>query len=320
DLEVYRIMREITGVGEGKGPYIILSDGLNGLDLWVGLFPNADRVALDTHPYFAFNGEPNTEPINVPAPDGKMGGIWPGRACTSWKDTMNIIQTDFGVTIAGEYSNGFNDCGFYMKSVEPYTNSNPNCAFWNDWQNWDQATKDGLLSYALASMDALENPFFWTWKIGNTLNGKVEAPLWSYKLGLDNGWMPKDPRQSQGKCAALGVTAARPFDGKYLPWQTGGDGAGNIPPSVTSSFPWPPATISNARAVPSLLPQYTPAGSISTLPPPTFTDTNVKINGWYDSGDTAPAPTPIPGCPYPNAWGTPDDLALPIAGCTPGGR
>ncbi|KAF9648416.1 hypothetical protein BDM02DRAFT_3129101 [Thelephora ganbajun] len=150
--------------------------------------------------------------------------------------------------------------------------------------------------------------------------GSQNAPLWSYKLGLDNGWMPKDPRQSQGKCAALGVTAARPFDGKYLPWQTGGDGAGNIPPSVTSSFPWPPATISNARVVPSLLPQYTPAGSISTLPPPTFTATDVKINGWYDSGDTAPAPTPIPGCPYPNAWGAPDDLALPIAGCTPGGR
>ena len=76
-------------------------------------------------------------------------------------------QTDFGVTFAGEYSNGFNDCGFYLRSVEPYTPSNPDCPFWNDWQNWDQATKDGLLNFALASMDALENPFFWTWKVRN---------------------------------------------------------------------------------------------------------------------------------------------------------
>ncbi|KAF9645167.1 glycoside hydrolase family 5 protein [Thelephora ganbajun] len=320
NLEVYRIMREITGIGEGKGPYVAISDGTSGPSDWVGLLPNADRLALDTHLYFAFDGQPNTDPINVPAQDGQMGGVWPGRVCAAWKGLMNTVQTDFGVTLAGEYSNGYNDCGFYLRSVEPYTPSNPNCAFWNDWQNWDQATKDGLLSSALASMDALETPFFWTWKIGNTLNGKVEAPLWSYKLGLDNGWMPKDPRKSQGKCAALGVTVAKPFDGNYLSWQTGGNGAGNIPPSATSLFPWPPATISNAGAVPSLLPQYIPAGSIHTLPPPAFTATNVKINGWYDSGDTAPAPTPIPGCSYPNAWGAPNDLPLPIAGCSPKSR
>ena len=74
-------------------------------------------------------------------------------------------QASFGVTISGEYSNGINDCGFYLKGVEPYTPANPDCALWNDWENWDQATKDGLLNFALASMDALENPFFWTWKV-----------------------------------------------------------------------------------------------------------------------------------------------------------
>ena len=79
--------------------------------------------------------------------------------------TGSPSQTGFGVAIAGEYSNGFNDCGFYMRGVEPYTNVNPDCAFWNDWQSWDQATKDGLLNFALASMDALEYPFFWNWKV-----------------------------------------------------------------------------------------------------------------------------------------------------------
>ena len=92
-------MREITGFGEGKGPFIAISDGIGGLDVWVDLLPNADRVALDTHPYFAFGGSPNTEPINVPAPDGQMGGIWPGRACTAWKGVMTrrcaIISLSF---------------------------------------------------------------------------------------------------------------------------------------------------------------------------------------------------------------------------------
>ena len=41
----------------------------------------------------------------------------------------------------------------------------PNCTFWNAWESWDQGTKDGLLNYALASMDALANPFFWNWKV-----------------------------------------------------------------------------------------------------------------------------------------------------------
>jgi len=85
------MIREITGIGEGKGPYIAISDGISGLTTWVGLLPNADRLALDTHLYFAFGGTPNTDPINVPAPDGQMGGIWPGTACTTWKTMMNTM-------------------------------------------------------------------------------------------------------------------------------------------------------------------------------------------------------------------------------------
>lgn len=178
------MIREITGIGEGKGPYILIDDGFGGLTTWAGQLPNVDRVAIDTHPYFAFSGSANDDPINVAAPDGKMGGIWPGRACSTWADNLNSMyaitsfsfhyqeidyffpsQTGFGVAIAGEYSNGFNDCGFYLIGTESTTTANPDCASWNNWQGWDQATKDGLLSFALASMDALVNPFFWTWKV-----------------------------------------------------------------------------------------------------------------------------------------------------------
>ena len=42
----------------------------------------------------------------------------------------------------------------------------------------------------MSQMDSMALPgyFFWTWKVGNSsITGKVEAPFWSYKLGLDNG-------------------------------------------------------------------------------------------------------------------------------------
>ena len=56
---------------------------------WVGLMPNADRVAIDSHAYFAFNGQANTQPVNVAAADGGMGGIWPGLACSAWKESLS---------------------------------------------------------------------------------------------------------------------------------------------------------------------------------------------------------------------------------------
>jgi glucan 1,3-beta-glucosidase len=185
DLQSHNIMRAITGLGEGKGPYIAISGGLNTVTMWPNLLIGVDRVALDTHPYFAFSGDPNTEPINVVASDGQMGGTWTERACTQWKVETNDMcatirfsfpseeidwflpsQTSFGVTFAGEYSNGINDCGFYLQGTETYVPKNPDCAFWNSWENWDQNTKDGIYNFMLASTDALEHPFFWTWKVG----------------------------------------------------------------------------------------------------------------------------------------------------------
>lgn len=94
-MQAYQIIREITGIGEGKGAFIAMSDGISGLAPWAGLLPNVDRVAIDAHPYFAFNGQANTDPVNVAAPDGNMGGVWPAMACTSWKSA----QTDRYVVI-----------------------------------------------------------------------------------------------------------------------------------------------------------------------------------------------------------------------------
>jgi hypothetical protein len=143
-------------------------------------------------------------------------------------------------------------------------------------------------------------------QIGNSTAGRVESPLWSYQLGLQNGWIPTDPRKSVGQCAALG-DSGQSFDGTYSAWQTGGAGAGTISPSFVAQFSqWPPATISNVDDAASLLPSYTSTGSIVTLPPPTLTASathSVSVgDGWFDTADTASGVTVVQGCSYPNAW------------------
>jgi glucan 1,3-beta-glucosidase len=154
-------------------------------------------------------------------------------------------------------------------------------------------------SYSDYTFPFYQNWFFWTWKIGNsTVTGVVESPAWSYQLGLQQGWMPTDPRTAAGTC---GNTS--PWQGPLQPYQTGGAGAGNIPASVTSSLAWPPATISNGGAITSL-PSYTPTASLITLSPPTFSPSvTVSLgNGWANPSDTTKMMTNIATCSYLDPW------------------
>ncbi|KAF9783864.1 glycoside hydrolase family 5 protein [Thelephora terrestris] len=312
-IQAHNVLREITGIG--KGYYISIGNGFAAINSWDGFLPNSDRIILDSHPYFAFNGEANDSPISTTGPDGNYGGVWPQQACSSWANQMVSSQSAFGVSIAGEYSNGFNDCGFWLRGTTQPTPMNPDCSLWNDYASWNDTVKQGLKNYALASMDALVYPFFWTWKIGPTASGDIEAPLWSYQLGLQGGWMPTDPRDSVGKCKSLGVDNSG-FNGQYLNYATG-TGGDLIPSSVIAASPFPPLTISNAPSPVYALPFYTPTGTVVTLPPPTNTGKDSSLNGWADNQDTAPAPTPISGCNYPNAYTT--NGVVPLSGCSTAG-
>ncbi|TFK68459.1 glycoside hydrolase [Pluteus cervinus] len=314
-LETYQMIRGITGIGAGKGFYISFHDGFSGFGNWDGFLAGADRIALDTHPYMSFDTTISTAPIDTGTGAG-AGGPWPGQACTRWASAMNSSQTGFGITTAGEYSNGINDCGLFLRGISGDHTYTGDCSVWQDSSNWSEGTKAGLLQFALASMDALGDTFFWTWKIGNSTAGIVESPLWSYQLGLQGGWMPTDPRTSVGTCASLGVSGPI-FDGQYESWQTGGAGAGQLAAAATDSFPWPPPSISNAGA-PSLLPSYTPTAPIPTLPPISLTPTpkpTVNVgDGWFNAQDTAGAMTTIEGCTYPDAWGALNAAIPPVCG------
>ncbi|THH07809.1 hypothetical protein EW145_g3129 [Phellinidium pouzarii] len=289
-VQAYDLIRNITGLGEGKGAFISIHDGFQALSTWANFLPGSDRINLDTHPYFAFDGQPNTQPI----------GDWPKMACNAWGGEINVSQTAFGVTVAGEFSNAINDCGLYVNGVGGGHSYGGDCNLWMDSTQWNETIVDGLKEFALASMDALQNWFFWTWKIGNSsTTNTVQAPLWSYQLGLENGWMPTDPRSAIGMCASLGVDATQ-FDGTYSAWQTGGAGAGTITPSVLASFTdWPPATISGVKGAVSLVPTYTSTVTIETLPLDTFTAAPKTLSvgdGWADAADKASGVTEVAGC------------------------
>ncbi|KAL5512513.1 hypothetical protein ACEPAG_3166 [Sanghuangporus baumii] len=327
-LQAYDTMRGITGIGEGNGPFLSLHDGFLGLAEWADFLPGADRVNLDVHPYFAFNGQPNTDPIDE----------WISRPCSAWGAMVNTSQSTFGVTIAGEFSNAINDCGLYLNGVTNTHSYGGDCSVWEDASRWDDATREGLRTFALASFDALQNWFFWTWKIGNSTAGRVEAPLWSYKAGLEGGWMPTDPRSAVGTCAQLlgssgssSSSSGPAFDGTFESWQTGGQGAGTIPASEIASYSaWPPASMSGVTGDVGNVPTYTPTGVVSTLPPDTFavtgtaaaaaTSVSVSVSvsvgdGWADTSDTAGGVTEVAGCSYPDPW---DSAAqtMPTTTCT----
>lgn len=65
--------------------------------------------------------------------------------------------------------------------------------------------------------------------------------MWSYSLGLQEGYVPDDPRVYHGACVAMAEKYGEPapeslfFDGSLEPWMTGGAGAGQIAPTQLAS-------------------------------------------------------------------------------------
>ncbi|KAF7298343.1 Glycoside hydrolase family 5 protein [Mycena kentingensis (nom. inval.)] len=319
-IEAYNMIRGITGIG--KGPYISFHDGFGGVSKWAGFMEGADRVVLDTHPYWSFSGSPNREPIATGTDADSAGGDWPSRTCDNWGGSLNSSRSNFGITVAGEWSSGFNDCGMYLNGVNG-TAHYGDCSFWEDASQWDAASIAGVRAFNEASMDTFQDFFFWTWRIGEAADGVVRSPLWSYKAGLAGGWIPKDPREAAGKCARVGVRGTQ-FDGKYESWMTGGAGAGTIAQAATAEWAqWPVTAVSNAG---NILPTYATGGAIPTLtfalPSPSVTGTasaqaasapTAGGSGWANSGDTTLIATPVAGCVYPNAWNA---LSLPAPTAT----
>ncbi|KAG8728764.1 hypothetical protein FRC11_010260 [Ceratobasidium sp. 423] len=302
-LEAYDIMRNITGIGEGNGPWMSVHDGFETLDRWTEFMPGGDRVMLDAHPYFCFGDQDTSSPTNQIR-----------KPCTSRAQAFNTSMSTFGMTTAGEFSSAFNDCGFFLNGMKLgarydgtfpfYTGPNAgagSCVKWMDHRLWSAAEKEAIKQFALSSFDAFQNYFFWTWKVGESITwgNIVAAPLWSYKHGLENGFMPTDPREATGACGG-----GSPWVGPLPASKTGGVGAGTIPASYQTARAWPPTSLSGIPNA-ATLPTYTATGTIQSLSPAAFTGApGVDAgNGWANAGDQGGMYVPVAGCAYPSsAW------------------
>nr|XP_018258948.1 exo-beta-1,3-glucanase [Kwoniella dejecticola CBS 10117]OBR81106.1 exo-beta-1,3-glucanase [Kwoniella dejecticola CBS 10117] len=296
--QAYETVRDVTGYGAGNGPILLMHEGFLGVANWTGFLNGADRIGMDQHPYLAFGGV-NTDSHAVQAKT----------PCT-WGGGTNDSMTAFGLTVGGEWSNAINDCGLWLNGVgstPAYQVAGNDCAVYDEWMNWTDDFKQGIMSYTMANMDALQNWFFWTWKIGNsTVKGYPTSPQWHYRLGWEQGWMPKDPRAAGGYCKTLGI-GGNQFEGTYPASATGSFPSDTPTPTIAadqlaSHSVWPPPTLGPSFAADQvpLLPTLTQTGSIVILPTASHPSNATDIGtGWANAQDTKGAFVRVQGCDYP---------------------
>ncbi|THH04547.1 hypothetical protein EW146_g10148 [Bondarzewia mesenterica] len=116
-------------------------NGIIGVSKWADFLPGSDRIILDTHPYFVFDGQPNNSPLVDDDGTGEPGGVWPKQACSAWGPSINTSRSAFGVTVAGEFSNGYNDCGLFVNGVGNGASYKGDCSVMIDWANWNTTFK-----------------------------------------------------------------------------------------------------------------------------------------------------------------------------------
>lgn len=157
------------------------------------------------------------------------------------------------------------------------------------------------------------------WKTGISLTtNRTTNPLWNYSLGVREGFLPADPRKSQGFCLANAASQKAKgirtyhWNGQLKPYMTGGPGAGVIEPTQLALHgTFPPATLTRGL-VASLLPTYTQTGSPIVLEGLAPTRTAAPMigekdrEGWF---------VPVEGCSYPDPWAG-VRAAMPTAACT----
>ncbi|GAA5977023.1 hypothetical protein JCM5350_007531 [Sporobolomyces pararoseus] len=292
-----------------------------------------DRVAIDSHRYLAFS-EPDTRSVRE-------------QILKKWAPEFNKTFNGFGIPIAGEFSIAPNDCGRFLNNVnqgtrlegtflnevsgKPLFNASVvegSCDFWEDYENWSQDLIKDLRDLAYAQMDTFQNWFYWTWKTAPSLEHpqRFANPLWSYSLGLERGWIPRDPRQSQAFCysyaerhslmAGMPRRRARKSRNEMEGWKIGqytSEDERILPherASETNKYPWPPKYFYlDPMSAPSSFDVSKPKLEVSTLPRYARTAQPVELPGPPSKALFPPSPVSsrlwheqIVGCEYPDTW------------------
>jgi len=279
--------------------------GLKSFSL-ISILSSSTLSQYDEHPYICF-GTPQTNDWaqNIPRP------------CNSFANDIDKALTFNGMAMAGEFSVAVNDCSLYLNNVGQgsrfdgsyiYPNGTGgdvygDCDPWNDWENYNKTTKDNLKDFALVQMDSLRNFFFWNWKIGDSIEtGKPVNPMWSYKLGLQEGWMPENPQtEPEGACQAAGqkydvsITSFTQWQSTFSDWMTGAAATYTVVPT-SSGNAWPPSIVNSGADGSTFdikdIPSYAQSGSPMTLPVANLTSSTkptatVSLDGWFADSDNA---------------------------------
>ncbi|KAJ7907089.1 hypothetical protein B0H13DRAFT_2662522 [Mycena leptocephala] len=150
------------GLRRGLRPFISIHDDFQGTASWVGFLLESDRIILDIHPLLC--ARPAAERLAHCDEHGPLGG---GRD-----------MAEAGVQLVGA-----------VVEYEPervHSDSRGELSIL--WRRLlamarrDHMERAGVKQFALASMDATCDWFFW--KIGPPLDRVMRSPLWSYQLGL----------------------------------------------------------------------------------------------------------------------------------------
>ncbi|GAA6019696.1 hypothetical protein JCM10207_009231 [Rhodosporidiobolus poonsookiae] len=367
--EAYETVRNITGYGRGNGPFLALHDGFKGTRRWYsflearldgssgaphsrasatsrGSTNGLDRVALDSHRYLAF-AEPDLRGVREQVM----------KACIKWAPEYNKTAQSFGIAISGEWALAVNDCGRFLNNVfqgtrlegtfpnattPMYPPSAPQgaCDFWEDYEGWTDEFKAALRDLARAQMDTFQNWFYWTWKTTPSLltPSRPANPLWSYSLGLTEGWIPRDPSTSTNFCftypsSPLSTSPELPKRvplGPLEPWKIGaavypdagggdqggtpekGDVVGRVSDATREreGTPWPPERFDapggeygNGEVDVGRLPRYEKSARGWVLPG--LNDEQGRVRPYRAEEEAEKWYAPIEGCEYPfDAWET----------------
>lgn len=174
----------------------VFSEGMQGLAYWSGKYPEykKNNLVVDVHQYTIF--DPNLLRLK-PTERIEFG-------CKNFMNQNVESMANYGPTMVGEWSQAHNDCTEHLNGLGngarwtanfpgittpacPTQNDQCSCEVSNDESQYTDSYKLFIKTWAIAQMDAYEKGwgwFYWTWKTES-------APLWSYKHGLDGGFMPK---------------------------------------------------------------------------------------------------------------------------------
>lgn len=129
-----------------------------------------------------------------------------------------------------------------------------------------------------------------------------------FRLGLEKGWIPANPRSAAGTCTTV-IPGSAPFPApSYTPR------VGIFDPTQLAAYPWPPVEIGTPPLAVAALPSFTPTGTIITLAPgPTpsllpigygsMNLTRIAGNGWNALNDTSSFFVAKADCSYLDPWG-----------------